>query len=246
MATFILVHGAFHGAWCWERLLPALEQRGHRAIAVDLPGMGADPRPAAFGTLARYADHVVAVAKEQPEKPILVGHSLGGGTISEAGERAPDALAGLVYLTAVLLPGGTAIGEMQGRGLVPTMDPPMRMIPDAAEEGCLIVHPDDVVPFMYHRTDAAGQRRAIDSVTPQPSEPFVVPMSATPERWGRLRRAYIECLDDQVLPITSQRRLQDELPCDPVIAIDTDHSPFFSAVDELADALSTIAEGWNA
>ena len=197
MATFILVHGAFHGAWCWERLVPVLQERGHRAIAVDLPGMGADSANASAGTLAGYADHVAALARTQADKPIIVGHSLGGATITEAGERAPEAIAGLVYLSAVLIPGGTAIMEMQARGLTGRVHPTMRLVSEGAPEGCLLVHPDDVVPFMYHRTDAAGQARAVAGVTPQPGEPMTVPLSATPERWGSLRRAFIECTDDR-------------------------------------------------
>ena len=49
MATFVLVHGAFHGAWCWFKLVPELEKRGQRVVAIDLPGAGDDPTPVADG-----------------------------------------------------------------------------------------------------------------------------------------------------------------------------------------------------
>jgi pimeloyl-ACP methyl ester carboxylesterase len=68
---------------------------------------------------------------------------------------------------------------------------------------------------------------------------------STADRWGRLPRAYIECTDDRILPIGAQRAAHAALPCDPVIAIDSDHSPFFSAPDVLADALDSIAVTWG-
>ena len=246
MATFILVHGAFHGAWCWERLVPLLEARGHAALAIDLPGMGADSANASTGTLAGYAAHVAALAREQAEKPILVGHSLGGATVTQAGELAAEDLAGLVYLTAVLLPAGATIAEMADRGLTGNVDPPMRMSTEGAPEGCVIVPAEDVVAFMYHRTDPEGRARAIASVTPQAVEPMTVPMATTPARWGRLPRAYVECADDRILTIAAQRAAQRALPCDPVMTIDSDHSPFFSATEQLTDALEAIAEAWQA
>lgn len=246
MAAFLLVHGAFHGAWCWERLVPVLEERGHEVRAIDLPGMGADPRPASIGTLENYAAHVVEAARKETRKPIVVGHSLGGATISQAGELAPEAIAGLVYLAAVLLPAGVSIAEMHAHGLFVPPDPPMRIVPADGVGGCVMVPSEDVVPFMYHRTDAEGQARAIAGVGPQPFQPMTAPSTVTQERWGSLPRAYIECLDDRIVLLEGQRRAQKALPCDPVISIDSDHSPYYSATGELADALSAIAEKWNA
>ena len=54
MARFVLVHGAFGGAWCWEPVVQALERDGHEAIAIDLPGSGADQTPVAEVTLDAY------------------------------------------------------------------------------------------------------------------------------------------------------------------------------------------------
>jgi pimeloyl-ACP methyl ester carboxylesterase len=205
--------------------------------------MEAGGRPEA-GTLAGYAAHVAKIARGEAEKPIIVGHSLGGATITEAGELAPEAIAGLIYLTAVLLPNGATIADMGSLGLTRTVEPSMRLITEGAPPGCATVHPDDVVPFMYHRTDAEGQARALTRVGPQPLEPMGVPMSATSERWGSLPRAYIECLDDVIIPIEAQRAAQAALPCDPVVSIDCDHSPFFSATLELADALEEVTRAW--
>jgi len=97
VSTFCLVHGAWHGPWCWELVTPELEAHGHQVIAPDLPG---DDLDATFET---YAD-VVVDALAGVEEPILVGHSLGGMTIPLAARRLPHAR--LVFVCAYLrLPG---------------------------------------------------------------------------------------------------------------------------------------------
>ena len=73
MATFLLVHGAWHGAWCWEKVVVALEAAGHRAIAIDLPGHGDDPTPPENVTLASYSQAIRAVAHSAPEAVIAAG-----------------------------------------------------------------------------------------------------------------------------------------------------------------------------
>ena len=93
MATFGLVHGAWHGAWCWERLSVELISRGHIAVAMDLPCDDPD------ATFDGYADAVEAALGDAPE-PILVGHSLGGVTLPFVARRRPVRL--LVYLCGVV------------------------------------------------------------------------------------------------------------------------------------------------
>lgn len=212
---------------------------------MDLPGMGDDPGAPASGTLAGYAAHVARAAETFSKPPIVVGHSLGGATISQAGELAPDAIAGLVYLAAVLIPNGISIAGMAESGLFVSPDPAMRILPSQEHEGCVMVPPEDLIPFLYHRSDADGQALALEKCGVQPIEPIGTPIAISDERWGRLPRAYIECLDDRIVTLESQRCAQARLPCDPVIAIDSDHSPFISAPEDLAAALTSIAEAWR-
>ena len=102
MSVFVLVHGAYHGGWCYARVVPLLEAAGHTAIAVDLPGHGDNPRPIAEVTLDAYIDHVCEIISSQPEPAVLVGHSLAGITITQVAERMPERQAWLVYLTAMM------------------------------------------------------------------------------------------------------------------------------------------------
>ena len=100
MTTFVLVHGSWHGSWCWCRVVPELEALGHRVLALDLPGHGDDATPVARITLAAYAECVAAVVRGAAEPVVLVGHSFGGIVISQAAELIPERISRLVILNA--------------------------------------------------------------------------------------------------------------------------------------------------
>jgi pimeloyl-ACP methyl ester carboxylesterase len=109
MATFVLVHGAFHGGWCWYKIVPLLEAKGHRVLAPDLPGLGDDHTPLADLSLAAWTDSVAAKLHVLGTPVILVGHSRGGIVISEVAERVPEHVSALVYLTAFLVSDGESL-----------------------------------------------------------------------------------------------------------------------------------------
>ena len=83
MSTFVLIHGAWLGAWNWNKLTPLLEQAGHRVITFDLPGHGEDHTPVATISLQSYVDRVTQVLDQQPEPVILVAHSMGTDALGQ-------------------------------------------------------------------------------------------------------------------------------------------------------------------
>ncbi|MFC3172795.1 alpha/beta fold hydrolase [Novosphingobium bradum] len=228
MARFLLVHGAFHGGWCWYRLVAELERRGHRALAPDLPGHGRHAAPAAEASLARYADHVATLARAEPDPVILVGHSMGGAVITAAAELAPQAFAAIVYLTAFLAPDG---GSMAG-GLSALPAP-----------GGLIAHDPKAEPLLYHDCPAEDVVLARLCLTAQPRQPLVDTIRHTPQRWGSVPRHYIGCTLDRVFPIAGQRAQAEAQPGTRWSELPSGHSPFFAMPDRLADALEQVAAG---
>jgi pimeloyl-ACP methyl ester carboxylesterase len=234
MATFVLVHGAAHGGWCWRRLVPLLEAEGHRVVAPDLPGMGADRTPLSEVTMTGWAAFIAKLSLAAGGRVVLVGHSRGGAVISEAGELAPEYFLGLIYLTAVLLPAGGKTVELpvkrhEGSVITSSDGASFRVEPATARE------------IFYNRASAEDAAWASTQLCAEPFAPNIVPLTVSDERWGRLPRAYIECLDDRTVPIEAQRAMQARLPCKPVVTMDSDHSPFLSAPRELAAHLSQIA-----
>lgn len=96
---FVLVHGGYHGAWCWDRLIPELKKRGHTAIAVDLPGHGTKAGEPGVPSMADYRKAVLDVLEKDD---VLVGHSMGGLIISDVAAAAPEKIGHLIYLSTIL------------------------------------------------------------------------------------------------------------------------------------------------
>ena len=237
MTTFILVHGGAHGGWCWDKLVPELRKRGHRVVAPDLPGMGADRTPLEQVSLGGWGEFIASLVRQSEEPAVLVGHSRGGPVIGEAAERAPEAVLGLIYISAVMIPAGMT--TMAAFAEVPTelMDS-AKMTPDGLG---FILDREAARRHFYHRASKADAEAALDRLCPEPIAPNQAPMTVTAERWGKVPRAFIECADDRALPLALQRNLQKALPCDPVVTLDSDHSPFLCMPAELAAHLDSIA-----
>lgn len=121
MTTFALVHGAWHGAWCWKRLAGELERRGHGVVAVDLPCDDPD------ATFAGYAAVVVDALGDTGDDVVLVGHSLGGFAAMAYAAGRPDSLAGLVLAGSSATPTGPGAAVYRGVAALTNRLGPARM-----------------------------------------------------------------------------------------------------------------------
>ncbi len=236
MSHFVLVHGAWHGAWCWERLTPLLESQGHSVIARDLPGMGADRTEPGLITLDLWASTVAELVRAAPEPVVMVAHSRGGIVASQVAELLPRGIRRLVYLAAYLLPSGQTIAAEARTDSESLIAP--NMIP--AVRGVTCTLRAQVVHEAFHgMCSPEDATRAALRLTPEPLKPLVTPLSLG-EHFARVPRAYVECTRDRTISLTAQRRMQAALPCDPVYTLDSDHSPFYSCPRPLADLLGQV------
>jgi len=235
--SFVLIAGAWHGAWCWAKVVPLLEAQGHDVLALELPATGADAGNPAAVTLESWARFVVQALERQPQPVTLVGHSRGGIVISRAAELVPDKLRRLVYLSAYLLPPGGTLAEA-ARSDEESLVPP-HMIP---AEGGITCNLDPAVirPALFGHCTDADYEFALARMSPEPLKPLVSPLKVTAQRFGSVPRAYIGCLQDRTVTPAAQRRMQAQLPCDPVLTLDSDHSPFLSHPQELARLLGGL------
>lgn len=237
MARFVLVAGAWHGAWCWEFVVPMLEAMGHRAQPAELPGMGSDQTPFAGLSLSAWARAVADVIEADPEPAILVGHSRGGMVISQVAELVPDWIRLNVYLTAIMMKNGES--GLDSSQLVPPSALRERNY-ELTDDGLAFkVIPD--LALSYGRSPPDLVRKALSQMTPEPNFGLVTPLSLSAERYGRVRRAYVECLGDETVVLALQRAMHARQPCEIVRAIDTDHCPHYSAPAEVAAVLDELA-----
>lgn len=164
----------------------------------------------------------------------LVGHSRGGIVISQAAERCSGKIGRLVYLTAFLLRDGEhliAQTQQDAGSLIPAS----RVIsPDGKSA---TIRSEAVRETFYGECSDEDVFLASSLLCPEPVAPLITPIRITAENYGRLPRTYIHCLRDRALSPTMQRQLVSRMPCEWVLSIDTDHSPFFSRPDELAALL---------
>jgi pimeloyl-ACP methyl ester carboxylesterase len=238
MAAYLLIHGAWHGAWCWDSTAEALRAAGHDVTAIDLPGHGNDSTPAAEVTLDRYADRICQALAGIEGQAIVVGHSMGGIAITAAAEACPEKIATLVYLTAFLPKNGESLLSLESRNPRPAVPPALVM---SETEPTATLLDDLVVPIFYHDCTEADQQMALAHLTPQALAPMSTELVLTEERFGSIPRVYIECTDDRAISIELQRDMYTASGVDKVISMDVSHSPFLSMPQALADHLAALA-----
>jgi pimeloyl-ACP methyl ester carboxylesterase len=236
MSTYVLVHGAWQGAWVWELMKPELESLGHKVVTLDLPGSGQDITPSQDITLDLYVERVIDVINQQNEKVILVGHSMGGIVITQTAEYIPDKIDKLVYLCAFLPQNGESlrgksVEEKGPQFSVNENNMTAELVPELIEQTFLNATEDDAIKL------AAFQR-----MRPQPLGPFQQEIKISEEKFGSVNRIYIETILDNAIPIDFQSRMNTETPCNKVITMVADHSPFFSKTTELAQHLDQLSQ----
>jgi pimeloyl-ACP methyl ester carboxylesterase len=239
VTTFVLVHGAWHGAWCWSEIVPLLEAEGHAVLTPDLPGHGDDHSPVAEMTLDSYARRVTATLESASKPVVLVGHSMGGMVVTQAAEYAPDRIARLVYLTAFLPGNGESLAELAGAFEGADNVQPNLVVDE--EAGTCVVAEGAAAWLFYGECTPEATAHAQSMLRPEALAAFPTPVHVSESGASALPRAYIECLRDQAITHGLQRHMQGQLPCEPVFSIDTDHSPFLSRPGELAAHLLALA-----
>lgn len=232
----VLVHGAWHGAWCWAPLQAELDRRGVASLAVDLPGHGSTGT--AFTDLHGDARAVLDVIESQAAlgrtSPVLVGHSYGGAVITEVAARHSD-VAHLVYLAAFVLTTGESV--MGALTAMPRRDVGLSAAMRPSDDGTSYLDPQAAIPALYGSCEPAVAAAAVARLSPQPMATMVQPVTGSP--LDRVPSTYVVCTRDDAVHPDHQRLMAER--CRTVVTFDTDHSPFASMTSETADLLERIA-----
>jgi len=237
MSNYVLIHGAWHGAWCWYKMLPLLKRVGHDVIAPDLPGLGKDMTPIDQISLESWTKGICEIVVAQPNPVVLVGHSRGGMILSAVAEKCPQRIARLVYVTAALVRDGESLRQLlieDGTSLI------LSNLVIADDGNSSTVKEEALKAVFYGESPDEDIALTRLLLRPEPRGPAGTPIHITEENFGSVPRFYIECLRDKAIPHSLQKKMYSALPCQKVMTIDTDHSPFFSAPRRLAECLLSL------
>ena len=238
MSTYVLVHGAWHGTWCWEKVVPLLRLAGHRVEAFDLPGHGQDKTPMREITLAAYMNRVCETLDTQAEPVILVGHSMGGVVITQAAEERPEKIKTLVYLTAFLPQNGETLLQIARKNVDSLLTP--NLVANEEQGFFTFKEGAPLKEIFYGDCPDEDVARAKMLLVPQAIAPMATPIMITAEHFGRVPRVYIECLLDRTISPSIQKMMYLATPCHKIISMETSHSPFFSAPQLLVSHLTSL------
>ncbi|QHT67784.1 alpha/beta fold hydrolase [Rhodocytophaga rosea] len=244
--TYILVHGGWHGAWSWNKVVPLLEAKGNKVLAIDLPGHGDDKTPASSVTLQDCVQKVVSVANSQTGKVILVGHSMAGVIIAQAAEElGKEKVAKLVFLDAFMPKNGESVFALAGKAAqqakpvnnsqhFPSLQESMIFSEDQKASQ---LKPENVMALFYHDCSKEDIEFAKSKLGWESMAVLATPITVTEARYGAVPKVYILCTKAKDLDKSS---LSSNVPCEKVYTLASSHSPFFSMPEKLTTILDEL------
>ncbi|WP_017314263.1 alpha/beta fold hydrolase [Mastigocladopsis repens] len=275
--VILLIHGAWHSAQHWKKVSELLTQMGHRVVAMDLPGHGLEAKfptsylrqdlamlateesPLKALTIKDYVDAAVEEVRalSTDQKVIVVGHSMGGIVVTQLGEKVPDRIERLVYLTAYChtklpdllaynnLPQAAVAQSRQRDAIIgnPTKIGAVRLNMRSIDPNYL----EKLRQIFYNDITMENFLPYAHSLTPDlPLGPVTADTRGTSARWGRVPRTFIRCTNDRAIPLALQDLMieqADELTPSNKFHLQTlnsSHSPFASQPKLLSDILDRL------
>jgi len=236
--TFFLVHGAWSGGWCWEKLRPLMEAEGHTVIAPDMPGHGEDRSPIEDQNLEKYARAVEALIATLNEV-ILVGHSFGGMITSQAACYITSKIKKLVYISAFLPRDGQSCV-----GITKSIRPTFHEKIVASGHDFILsadgktskVAPESCADFVYNDIPRDAALFIAERLGPE-SNAAQQQAVVLNDNFIDIPKVYVRCVHDQVVDVRLQDKMIAETYCDKVYTLETGHCPFESEPRSLADIL---------
>ncbi|PWL39401.1 alpha/beta hydrolase [Flagellimonas aquimarina] len=236
--TFLLVHGAWEGAWSWKETTAYLEKNGHIVKAIDLPGHGDDKTPTAEINLALYANRVKEELVQTEGQVVLVGHSFGGFVITQVAEDMPKKIEKLVYVASAMpYDGKTAVEVFEE-------DEESEFLENlifSEDKSTATMSKETIMNVIFTGATEAQIDALLPKLVVQSTTPFFEQVITTKENFGRVPKAYVETTLDRVISLKAQRHGQKMLGIDEVVTLNYGHVPLETAPKKLANALNTIA-----
>jgi pimeloyl-ACP methyl ester carboxylesterase len=236
--TFVLVHAQWHGAWCWNKVVPLLQGSGNTAISFDMPGFGEDPTPAEEVSFEECVEKVVREAWAQPGLVWLVGHSSSGLVIAQAAERlGKEKVEGLVFLDAFLPADGESVFSLSEKFAGSAGPPLQKALIVSTDQKTIALNPAMVRELLYADCTEEDFQYALERLRPGPLSVLATPVQLTQQNYGSIPKYYILCTKAKDM---DKSTLATNVSCREIIELPASHSPFFSMPDKLVEILNRL------
>lgn len=235
--TYVLVHGAWQGAWVWQSVKTQLEKNGQNVITVELPAHGDDTTSPLNTSIDIYRDLVITAIGKSAAPVILVGHSMGGMVVSAVAEKIPAQIEKLVYVGAFLPANGQSLLDLAGTDAQSLLGASLR----PADGGLTldIVH-DSIVKIFCQDGSPTTQQLLLTKFRKEPAIPFQDKVTLTTTAFGKVRKYYVKTLQDHAVGPDLQDRMIKAASITNVRTIQSGHSPFLSAPGTLTALLLDV------
>jgi pimeloyl-ACP methyl ester carboxylesterase len=231
--NFVLLHGAWHGGWCWAGLVKELEKLGHTAVAPTMPGHNPDDDRSDI-KFKDYVDKILSVLNEQETPSVLVGHSSAGFLMQAAAPRAPEKIEKLVFLNAFILPDGKCQFDL----VPPEASEGMTAAAKASPDNCVPVIEDFVRNQLMEGESLEMQDALISRLVPQPIAIFTTPVSTQAFENLTIPISVVFCKDDASLPPGAYLGMAQGLGDYKLIEVAGSHEALFSNPSVVAEGLT--------
>jgi pimeloyl-ACP methyl ester carboxylesterase len=236
--TYVLVHGGWHGAWSWNKLMPLLKANGVPAVALDLPGCGDDKTALDDVSLRGYVDAIINACRKIEGPVVLLGHSSGGVPVSQAAEElGADKVRAIVFLDAFMPSDGESVFSLVEKYSVGGPPPLVTGIIFSDDKKSNRLDPAKAKDLLYHDCPVEDIEYAKARLGAQPVATQATPVRLTDQNYGKIPKYYILCTEARDF---NKSALSKHVPCKKVYELPSSHSPFFSMPERLAGIMKEV------
>ncbi len=228
---FVLIHGAWHGGWCWDGVIQELVKAGHTAEAPTMPGHHPDDDRSQI-RFDDYVDKICDILNQQARPVVLVGHSSGGYMLQAAAPRLPHKISRLIFLNAFILPEGKSQFDL----VPPEASEAMTAAAQASPDNCVPVIEDFVRNMLMAGDPVEMQDALIKRLVPQPFALFTTPVGTEAFNKLAIPKSVVLCKGDVSLPPGAYLGMAQGLGEFNLIEVDGSHETLFTKPGVVAAA----------
>lgn len=229
---FILIHGAWHGGWCWDGVVKGLQEKGHRAVAPTMPGHRKEDDRSGI-CLNDYIEKILTVVNEMNGPVVLVGHSSAGFLVQAVAAKIPEKIEHLIFNNAFILPDCKCQFDI----VPPDVAQGMIQAANASPDNCVPVMEDFVRHTLMADASQAQQNELISRLVPQPIALFTTPVSIDGFSKGKFKKTVLFCTKDVSLPEGAYLGMAQGLGKHDVIELDMGYEGLFTNPGQIVKSI---------